>query len=245
MGGGIMLRPRRVSVKGAAIFSLSIAIVIFVLAIVLFSTGNTTGGGICLAGCCFFIVPAIICFIRYKKTKLAIRKNANREKALTEITDALIGDLGIDCPDAIRERVIKDVSQFVYYLSEKEIKQQRSNPILFNTIASSAPFCCVNSPDSLLILIHSILIYHYLSLPQRIEEIRVSNNILPVNWAIVKKQVFHIIEEHLTNHKDEPIDIGSEEFTEKMKNALNTSTYVYTRGIKINRKEPKKEERGT
>lgn len=240
-----MLRRRRVSVKGAAIFSLSIAIVIFILAIALFSTGNTPGGGICLAGCCFFVVPAIICFNRYRKTKLAIQKSANREKALTEITDALISDLGIDCPDSIRERTIKDASQFVYYLSEKEIKQQRTNPILFSAIASSAPYCCVNSPDSLLILIHSILIYHYLNLPQRIEEIRVNNNILPVNWAIVKKQVFHIIEEHLTNRKDEPIDIDSEEFTEKMKGVLNTSTYVYTRGIKINRKEPKKEERGT
>lgn len=240
-----MLRQRRVSVKGAAIFSLSIAIAVFILAIVLFSTGNTPGGGICLAGCCFFVVPAIICFNRYRKTKLAIKKSANREKALTEITDALISDLGIDCPDAIRERVIKDASKFVYYLSEDEIERQKANPTTFNTAASFAPFCCVNSPDSLIIIIHSILIYHYLNLSRRIEEIRVSNNILPVNWSVVKKQVFHIIEEHLTNRKDEPFDFESEEFTEKMKKVLNTSTYVYTGEIKINRKEPKKEERGT
>lgn len=70
------------------------------------------------------------------------------------------------------------------------------------------------------------------------------NNILPVNEEVVKKKVFHLIEEHLTNNKDEPFDCNNETFIEKLKQILNTSTYIATGEIKINRKEPK-EEQGT
>lgn len=236
-----MLRHRRVSVKRAAIFTLVIAIVCFVLAIAFLSSGNSIGGGICFVACCFFLVPAIICFNRHRKVKLAIQKSENRERALSEITDAVIKDLGIDdCPDDICKRVKYDVSHFVYYLSDKEIKRQKENPNAFARI----PYCCVNSPDSLCVLIHSIFIYHYLNLSRQIEEIRVSSNILPVNWTLVKKQVFHIIEEQLKNNKNEPLNFNSEEFMEQIKNVLIKSTYIRTGEIRINRKESK-EEQGT
>lgn len=161
---------------------------------------------------------------------------------LSEITDALINDLGIDCSDDTRKKVKYDVTHFIYYLSEEEIEQQKANPNTFNCVASRASFCCVNSPDSLLALIHAIIIYHHLNLPQQIEKIRVSNNILPVNWSVVKKQVFHIIEEHLINHKDDPFYSNSEEFTEKIKQVLAKSTYIRTGEIRINRKESQEEQ---
>lgn len=237
-----MLRPRRVSVKNGAIFTLVIAIVFLILSIVLFSSSNPIGGGVCLGACFFFLVPAIICYNKYRKAKLAIQESANREKALSEITDALINDLGIDCSDDTRKKVKYDVTHFIYYLSEEEIEQQKANPNTFNCVASRASFCCVNSPDSLLALIHAIIIYHHLNLPQQIEKIRVSNNILPVNWSVVKKQVFHIIEEHLINHKDDPFYSNSEEFTEKIKQVLAKSTYIRTGEIRINRKESQEEQ---
>lgn len=240
-----MLRPRRVSIKNGAILFLVITAILFILAIVLFSTGNTVGGGICIAACLLFIVPSIIYFNKSKKAKLANTQRENRAKALSEITDTLIKDLDIDCSDFIRERTKHDVVDFVYYLSEEEIEKQKQNPNYFKMVAPFSRFCCVNSTDSLLSIIHAILIYHYFNLSRYIETMRKNNNILPVNEVLVKKKVFLIIEEHLTNNKDEVFDYNSEAFSEKIKQALNTSTYIYTGEIKINRKEPNNEGQGT
>ena len=163
---------------------------------------------------------------------------------MSEISDALINDLGIVCSNSIREKVKQDTIKYVYYLSEAEIEKQKQNPNYFDLFPPYSHFCCVNSSDSLLTIIHAILIYHYLNLSNYIEKVRMDNNILPVNEEVVKKKVFHLIEEHLTNNKDEPFDCNNETFIEKLKQILNTSTYIATGEIKINRKEPK-EEQGT
>lgn len=239
-----MLRKRNVSIKNGAILCVVVTVILVILAIALFSTGNAVGGGICIFVSCFFVIPSIIYYNKQKKNKLANEQKEKREKALSEISDALINDLGIVCSNSIREKVKQDAIKYVYYLSEAEIEKQKQNPNYFDLFPPYSHFCCVNSSGSLLTIIHAILIYHYLNLSNYIEKVRMDNNILPVNEEVVKKKVFHLIEEHLTDNKDEPFDCNNEAFIEKLRQILNTSTYIATGEIKINRKEPK-EEQGT
>lgn len=123
-----MLRKRNVSIKNGAILCVVVTVILVILAIALFSTGNAVGGGICIFASCFFVIPSIIYYNKQKKNKLANEQKEKREKALSEISDALINDLGIVCSNSIREKVKQDAIKYVYYLSEAEIEKQKQNP---------------------------------------------------------------------------------------------------------------------